>query len=142
VPVSFAKFSPNGRFILVSTLDGRLRLWDYMPTTSPTNHHHHQSRSRSGYPRVVKTYSGHVNSAFCIFSSFTLHGATPCVVSGSEDGSVMLWDVQTEATLQILRRHTDAVLAIASHPKKPILASGALDKTIYIWHPLSRHRLA
>ena len=28
-PVAFAKFSPNGKYVLVATLDDTLRLWDY-----------------------------------------------------------------------------------------------------------------
>jgi len=28
-PVSFVKFSPNGKYILTATLDNTLKLWDY-----------------------------------------------------------------------------------------------------------------
>ena len=28
-PVSFVKFSPNGKYILAGTLDNTLKLWDY-----------------------------------------------------------------------------------------------------------------
>ena len=28
-PVSFVKFSPNGKYILAATLDNTLKLWDY-----------------------------------------------------------------------------------------------------------------
>lgn len=28
-PVSFIKFSPNGKYILAATLDNQLKLWDY-----------------------------------------------------------------------------------------------------------------
>ena len=42
-PVSFVKFSPNGKYILAGTLDNQLRLW---------NHH-------SG--KCLKTYTGHKN---------------------------------------------------------------------------------
>lgn len=28
-PVVFAKFSPNGKYVLVGALDDTLRLWDY-----------------------------------------------------------------------------------------------------------------
>ena len=28
-PVSFVKFSPNGKYILAGTLDSTLKLWDY-----------------------------------------------------------------------------------------------------------------
>ncbi|RHY12372.1 hypothetical protein DYB37_000343 [Aphanomyces astaci] len=117
VPVSFARFTPNGKFVLVSTLDGKLRLWDYVRS------------------RVLKTYSGHVNASFCIFSAFSVVGDKPHVVSGSEDGNVVLWDVQTQSIAQIIPAHTDAVLAVAANPMRPMLATGALekDKTIKVW---------
>ncbi|KAG9413826.1 WD domain protein [Aphanomyces cochlioides] len=117
VPVSFAKFTPNGKFVLVSTLDGKLRLWDYVRS------------------RVLKTYSGHVNSSFCIFSAFSVVGDKPQIVSGSEDGTVVLWDVQTQEQVQVIQAHSDAVLAVATNPKRSLLATGALekDKTIKVW---------
>ncbi|KDO23503.1 hypothetical protein SPRG_11425 [Saprolegnia parasitica CBS 223.65] len=121
IPVSFAKFSPNGRFVLVSTLDGRLRLWDFARN------------------RVIKTYSGHVNSSFCVFSTFSLHGGPPTIISGSEDNTIVLYDVQTQEKVQVLSGHTDAVLAVAAHPMKAMLASGALDKdkTIKVWEQVN-----
>ncbi|KAF0714828.1 Aste57867_3660 [Aphanomyces stellatus] len=117
VPVSYARFTPNGKFVLVSTLDGKLRLWDYVRS------------------RVLKTYSGHVNSSFCIFNAFSVVGSHAQIVSGSEDGSVVLWDVQSQDQVQIIPAHSDAVLAVATNPTKPMLASGALekDKTIKVW---------
>jgi len=42
LPISHAMISPNGKYLLMSTLDSRLRLWDY----------------KTGQGRVVKTYEG------------------------------------------------------------------------------------
>ena len=42
-PVSFVKFSPNGKYILSGTLDNRLRLWNF----------------QTG--KCLKTYEGHKN---------------------------------------------------------------------------------
>ena len=54
--VSFAKFTPNGKYILVSTWNNTLELWDYT------------------VPRCVKTYKGHVNENYCIMSSIIPNG--------------------------------------------------------------------
>ena len=35
-PVSFVKFSPNGKYILAATLDNTLKLWDYSKVGSIT----------------------------------------------------------------------------------------------------------
>ena len=42
-PVSFVKFSPNGKYILSGTLDNRLRLWNF----------------QTG--KCLKSYEGHKN---------------------------------------------------------------------------------
>ena len=34
-PVSFVKFSPNGKYILAATLDNTLKLWDYSKVSEP-----------------------------------------------------------------------------------------------------------
>ena len=34
-PVSFVKFSPNGKYILAATLDNTLKLWDYSKVSTP-----------------------------------------------------------------------------------------------------------
>ncbi|KAJ6262618.1 Beta-TrCP [Drechslerella dactyloides] len=57
-PVSCVRFSPNGKYILASTLDSSIRLWDYL---------------RDG-GKVLKTYLGHVNTKYSIFSAFSNDG--------------------------------------------------------------------
>lgn len=121
-PVSFVKFSPNGRYILANTLDDSIRLWDYM--------------GDGGRGKVLKTLSGHSNSKYCVFSTFVVtNPACKYVLSGSEDGLVHLWNLQTRRVVQRLEAHTDVVLAVDAHPSEEILASGALekDKTVKIW---------
>ena len=55
-PVGHARWSPNDRYFLVSTLDGRVRLTD----------------ARTG--QTKKTYRGHVNGAYCLFPTFVTFG--------------------------------------------------------------------
>lgn len=115
-PVSFVKFSPNGKYILTATLDNTLKLWDY-------------SRGR-----CLKTYTGHKNEKYCLFASFSVTGRK-WVVSGSEDNMVYIWNLQTKEIVQRLQGHTDVVISAACHPTKNIIASAALenDKTIKVW---------
>uniref|UniRef100_A0A7S0ZDE2 WDR5-like beta-propeller domain-containing protein n=1 Tax=Timspurckia oligopyrenoides TaxID=708627 RepID=A0A7S0ZDE2_9RHOD len=136
-PVGFARFTPNGRFILVSTLDDSVRLWDYSSLSGNSNVAG-SNRRRNG--RVMKTYRGHKNSRFCMFNSFITVGNIKCVVSGSEDNFVYIWNLQTRQVIQKLEGHCDVVLTVAAHSKLPVIASGSLekDKSIKIWKDASR----
>mmetsp|Transcript_19716 Transcript_19716/g.66274 ORF Transcript_19716/g.66274 Transcript_19716/m.66274 type:complete len:201 (+) Transcript_19716:455-1057(+) len=113
-PVSFVRFSPNGKYILAATLDNTLRLWN--ATTG----------------KCQKTYTGHRNEKFCCVAEF---GRKNRVIAGSEDGKVYLWNMQTKAVEDALEGHTDVVLGLSCHPNEDIIASGATekDRTIRIW---------
>lgn len=78
-------------------------------------------------------FAEHVNNAYCITSTFvTTNGK--CVVSGSEDRCVYLWDLRGNV-VQKLRGHTDAVISVSSHPTENKIASAGLDndRTVRIW---------
>ena len=83
---SHVKFSPNSAFVLASTQDSTIRLWNYQNS------------------RCVKTYTGHSNRTYCIPACFiTTKGKY--IVSGSEDNKIYIWDLQTRKILQILEGH-------------------------------------
>lgn len=133
-------FSPNGKFVLAWTLDSCVRLWNYIEG------------------RAAKTYQGHVNQKYSLSGAFGVYGkdafkkqdeemrdqddpeaaATeeakwPFVVSGSEDGTILLWDVGTKDVLQQLRGHEGAVLCVDTHPTERRMVSAGMDKTVRVW---------
>lgn len=119
-PVSFARYAPNSKFVLASTLDHTIRLWT---ATNPS--------------RCVKTYRGHANDKYCAAAAFVVAGRA-CgqrLIGGSEDCRVCVWDLQTRELLQRLEGHTDVVLAVDCHPTHDIVASGAMasDRTVRLW---------
>lgn len=122
-PVSYARFSPNGKFILASSLDGTIRLWNLLEG------------------RCVKQYTGHVNSKFCLFNTFTTKSIEHkkkggnFVVSGSEDNKIFLWDIQTRNVAQIIEGHTATVLSVDAHPTLDMIASASAepDKSVRLW---------
>ena len=114
-PVTSVRFSPNGRFVLAWTLDSCVRLWNYVDG------------------RCVKTYQGHRNVIFSINGSFGTYadGEKACVVSGSEDGAFLVWDVQTKEVLQRLEGHRQCVLGVDTWGD--LMVSGGIDRTVRIW---------
>lgn len=59
------------------------------------------------------------------------------IVSGSEDGRIVWWDVITKEVVHTTKPgvHKEAVLAVAMHPLLPICASASLDApyAITLW---------
>ncbi|CAH6722462.1 COMPASS component Swd3p [[Candida] jaroonii] len=99
-PISHVELSPNGKFILSSSLDGYIRLWDYMDN------------------KVIKTFSGKDNSPisekFNCSAKFIISNKfeTPVVVSGSDKGDLIFWDVQTKRILNIMNFGNEPIFEI------------------------------
>ncbi len=56
------------------------------------------------------------------------------VISGSEDGSLVVWDVKSKAVLQHTPpAHAGVVLGVDAHPTAPLIASCGLDGTVRLW---------
>jgi COMPASS component SWD3 len=126
-PVSHVTYSPNGKFVLAGTLDSALRLWPI---------------SVSGKSKCAKTYTSeyHTNTKYCIASRFLVSNPQrrQCIVTGSETGHVILYDVQSRKVHQLLEQvHKDAVLAVDAHDQMELLASGGMskDRTVRFWMP-------
>ncbi|XP_015768458.1 PREDICTED: WD repeat-containing protein 5B-like isoform X2 [Acropora digitifera] len=116
VQISHARLSPNGKYLLMSTLDSVIRLWDY----------------KIGQGRVLKSYKGHINKDYCVMACFSTV-KRKWVISGSEDGNILIWDLNTGEVVKRLVGHTRAILSCDAHPFQQIIVSGSLDKTIKIW---------
>ncbi|GMH77603.1 hypothetical protein TrRE_jg9760, partial [Triparma retinervis] len=126
-PVSSALFSPNGKFVLTGTLDDRLRLWNINNVSSANG-------------GCAKTYEGHRNSQLCSHPAFvTADRSNPRIVSGSEDGRVHVYGVNSRGTQQVIEGHGDAVLAVDSSGQVDMMATGGMEKdpTVKFWAPKS-----
>ncbi|PLZ57433.1 hypothetical protein CBP24_10530 [Fischerella thermalis WC439] len=55
------------------------------------------------------------------------------LASGSADGTIKLWNIQTKEEICTLTGHTDEVYSLAFSPDGQILASGSADGSIRIW---------
>lgn len=103
---------------------------DFSHTVQPSSSAHNNPLDPSTHP-----HSGHVNERLCLSSALALYGPHQHVVSGSEDGGLCVWDLQSKRPLQRLSGHADALLALAKHPTEALLATGGTSKdcSIRLW---------
>ena len=63
--------------------------------------------------------------------AFSLDGAF--LVSGSNDNTANLWDIQTGGVIKTFHGHTDSVLSVSISSDCTMIASGSYDHTIQLW---------
>ena len=105
----------SDRSQLLSTFGGRNYRWDM--------------KTGNQNLRVLTAHRG--TQLRCV--AFSLDGRQ--LVSGSNDSSVLLWDVQKCTLLHTLKGHTDEVWTVAFSPGGNLIASGSNDCTISLWDP-------
>ena len=102
--------------------------------------------SQRGSNKCTKTYETpnekdlHVNNKYCIVSCFlTSRPDRQCIVTGSETGKIILYDINSRKVHQVLEGHTDAVLAVDAHDGQELIVSGGMttDRTVQFWAPSS-----
>ena len=77
----------------------------------------------------LKTLKGHRSSVLSV--AITPDGQY--IVSGSDDKTIKIWDINTGECLKILEGHTDSVRSVAIIPDGQSIVSSGGDSTIKIW---------
>ena len=96
-PVTAVALSNDGNCVLASQLDNRMLLLE------------------KGSGHVLNQYTGHQNSQYQIGAAFTNTDAH--VLSGSEDGEILFWDLVDAKVVHRLQGHAHVVSGVAYHPK-------------------------
>ena len=110
--VTDARFFPNGRGVITSSLDGTVRIWD----------------AESGTERAVfREHGGAVLSV-----DVSPGGAR--IVSGDLEGTALLWTAATGGDVCALQGHTEAVTSVRFHPRGSRVATSSADGTARIWN--------
>jgi WD40 repeat protein/transcriptional regulator with XRE-family HTH domain len=82
--------------------------------------------------RLYRVWQAHSDPTFTLAFSPDEH----TLATGSLDGTVKLWDLQSGALLWI-GSHTDLVYSVVFSPDGRLLASGGKDGTVRFWKPFS-----
>ena len=80
-------------------------------------------------PALLRVLTGHQDQV----NSVALSGDGRYIVSGSNDGTVVVWDLQTGARLHELTGHQDWVNSVALSGDGRYIVSGSDDRTVAVW---------
>jgi WD40 repeat protein len=113
-PIRCVAFSPDGTRVAAGDEAREIRVWN------------------TSDGQVERCLLGHTGKVRCL--GFRPDGH---LVSGSSDGSVRLWDVETGRELRRLQAHgtrrTGKIRAIAFSPDYQIMVTGSQDRTARVW---------
>lgn len=79
----------------------------------------------------IKLLTGHTKGIHSHSISLSSDGKT--LVSGSEDNTIHVWDIQTDKHIRELTGHNHRVYSVDFHPDGKTLVSGSDDNTIRLW---------
>ena len=80
-------------------------------------------------PPAAHTLSSHSMAVTCV----ALHPVYTVAASGSEDGTIKLWDHESGEYLRTLRGHTNGVTSLDFSPRGTYLASSSTDLSVKVW---------
>lgn len=152
--------SPDGKYVLTDTLDGKLAVWDFNKRTLLKILSGHKSDvtaiairqkmdnsieviSGSGDKsliswdletgNILKTFIGHTSTVNTVAIVVDPQSLRPYIISGSHDTNLIIWDLQSGEKLRTLTGHTKGINEIAITPDGKRLVSASDDETLIIW---------
>ena len=105
--------SDDNKTYAASCLDSKIRLVD-----------------RDG-GEILKEYSGHRANNFKLGVAYNKGDAY--ILSGSDDGSIFIYDILKENFSHKIKNHCRAVSCIDMHPLKTSFLSSSFDNSITLW---------
>ncbi|KAM7266376.1 hypothetical protein ACFE04_004273 [Oxalis oulophora] len=144
-----ARFSPDGQFLVSSSVDGFIEVWDYISGKLKKDlQYQADSRFRSNNSQHVpvdeklilmgkETFMMHDDAVLCVDFSRD----SEMLASGSQDGKIKVWRVRTGQCLRRLEKaHSKGVTSLAFSRDGSQLLSASFDSTARI-HGLKSGKL-
>lgn len=104
----------QGKYILSGGRDGKIMV----------------SNTKGERKRELSAERGHLS---WITDLITNPSKEESVITASEDGSIIEWNLQTGELVKKLDGHEQAVIALSISPDGSLCASAGLDRRIYLW---------
>ena len=108
-------------WLIAGSYDSNIYVWALPGAASPQIRMLH----------VLRGHRSAVRSLVCLSPSSAF--APPCLLSGSYDRTIKLWEVAGGKMLKTLRGHANFVFCVAFNPQGNLLASGSFDESLRIW---------
>jgi mono/diheme cytochrome c family protein len=106
-------FTPDGTRLATASRDKTAKLWDIAAKES------------------ILTFPDHQNPVYAI----AVKADGKIGYSAGEDNRLRSWRAAPEGKqIRVSAGHAKAILKLASHPKKPLLASCSADRTVRLWN--------
>ncbi|KZL51711.1 serine/threonine protein kinase [Nodularia spumigena CENA596] len=136
--VSSVAFSPDGRTLVSRSLDilstsRTIKLWNLQ-----TQQEFATLTGHSDEDVLTIGPDGHILASGIV--AISPDGRT--LASGSFDGTIKLWNLQTQREIATLTGHSGSINSVAFSPDGRTLASGSWDNTIKLWNLQTQREIA